>query len=81
MSPIAVSASEAKIVEAAPIQEPTLISAPEPQPQPEPERGTDPRYRTCRDAIANGYGDYIRGVDSEYARYRDTDSDGIVCER
>jgi len=43
--------------------------------------GTDPRFRTCRDAIANGYGPYTRGVDPEYDWYRDADGDGLVCER
>lgn len=41
----------------------------------------DPRFGTCREAIANGYGPYVRGVDPEYAWYRDADRDGVVCER
>jgi hypothetical protein len=41
----------------------------------------DPRFGTCREAIAAGYGPYRRGIDPEYAWYRDGDSDGIVCER
>lgn len=40
----------------------------------------DPRFDTCRQAIANGYGDYIRGQDPEYDWYRDGDGDGIACE-
>jgi hypothetical protein len=43
--------------------------------------GDDPRFGTCREAIANGYGDYVRGVDPEYDWYRDGDRDGVVCER
>jgi hypothetical protein len=43
--------------------------------------GTDPRFDTCAEAIAHGYGPYYRGVDPEYTWYRDADSDGIVCER
>lgn len=42
--------------------------------------GNDPRYSTCSAAKAAGYGPYRRGVDPEYAWYRDGDSDGIVCE-
>jgi hypothetical protein len=41
----------------------------------------DPRFGTCREAIAAGYGDYVRGVDPEYYWYTDRDKDGIVCER
>lgn len=41
----------------------------------------DPRFGTCREAIANGYGPYRRGVHVEYGWYRDADADGIVCER
>jgi len=43
--------------------------------------GTDPRFRTCGDANAAGYGPYYRGKDPEYAWYQDRDRDGIVCER
>jgi hypothetical protein len=51
--------------------------------QPEPAAdsgGTDPRFRTCKEAKANGYGNYTQGVDTEYEWYRDADSDGVVCE-
>lgn len=41
---------------------------------------TDPRFDTCKEAIAHGYGRYRDGVDPEYDWYRDADSDGIVCE-
>lgn len=41
---------------------------------------TDPRFGTCKEAKANGYGPYYRGKDPEYDWYRDADSDGIVCE-
>lgn len=43
--------------------------------------GTDPRFGTCKEAIANGYGPYYYGVDPEYNWYIDRDKDGIVCER
>ena len=42
--------------------------------------GTDPRYSTCGEAIAHGYGPYYRSRDAEYDWYRDSDSDGVVCE-
>jgi uncharacterized membrane protein YhaH (DUF805 family) len=45
------------------------------------EAALDPRFRTCGDANAAGYGDYISGVDPEYDWYMDRDRDGIVCER
>lgn len=43
--------------------------------------GTDPRFATCREAIAAGYGPYVKGQHPEYDWYRDGDGDGIVCER
>ena len=45
------------------------------------EAALDPRFRTCGDANASGFGDYISGVDPEYDWYMDRDRDGIVCER
>jgi len=42
--------------------------------------GTDPRFDTCGDALAAGYGHYQQGVDPEYDWYQDRDSDGVVCE-
>ena len=53
---------------------------PEPEP-PAPPTGNDPQYSTCKAATAAGYGPYVRGVDPEYYWYRDSDSDGVVCER
>ena len=56
----------------------------QPKPQPligPPSRGkTDPQFRTCKDAKANGYGPYARGQHPEYEWYTDRDRDGIVCE-
>jgi hypothetical protein len=40
----------------------------------------DPRYGTCKEAIAHGYGPYVRGVNPEYDWYRDGDKDGTNCE-
>lgn len=42
---------------------------------------TDPRFGTCKEANAAGYGPYRRGIDPEYAWYRDRNGDGLVCER
>jgi len=44
------------------------------------DRRLDPRFDTCREAIANGFGDYVKGIDPEYDWYRDGDKDGIACE-
>ncbi|MEY4408974.1 MAG: hypothetical protein RLZZ138_225 [Actinomycetota bacterium] len=52
-------------------------------PQPTPtstKAGQDPRFGTCKEAKANGFGPYLKGVDEEYDWYRDGDSDGTVCE-
>jgi hypothetical protein len=59
-------------------------SAPAPtQPAaPTPTSGsTDPRFGTCREANAAGYGPYRAGRDPEYDWYQDRDHDGLVCER
>jgi len=50
-------------------------------PKPATTGATDPRFGTCREAIAAGYGPYRRGVDPEYDWYQDRDHDGVVCER
>ncbi len=51
---------------------------------PEPIRparnGHDPRYGTCAEAHAAGYGPYTKGRHPEYAWYHDIDRDGVVCE-
>jgi hypothetical protein len=71
------------------VQPKVTTSKPRPtttRPKPKPTRAKvaapalDPRFGTCREAIAHGYGNYRRGVDPEYDWYRDADSDGIVCE-
>ena len=41
---------------------------------------SDPRFQTCKDAKANGYGPYYSAIDVEYDWYQDRDSDGVVCE-
>lgn len=42
--------------------------------------GNDPRFGTCKEANANGYGPYRQGKDPEYYWYIDRDNDGMVCE-
>ena len=42
--------------------------------------GPSPQFSYCYQAIAAGYGPYIRGRDPEYAWYTDSDGDGRVCE-
>ena len=42
--------------------------------------GNDPRFSTCKEANANGYGPYKQGKDPEYYWYIDRDNDGTVCE-
>lgn len=42
--------------------------------------GMDPRFGSCREARANGFGPYVDGPDPEYGWYRDGDGDGTVCE-
>lgn len=51
-----------------------------PAPAAPPAEENDPRYRTCKEAKAHGYGPYRRGEDPEYEWYRDGDSDGVNCE-
>jgi hypothetical protein len=63
-----------------PVQAGVPTSAPKPSVVASPGGGTDPRFGTCREAKAAGYGPYRRGSDPEYSWYRDADSDGIVCE-
>jgi hypothetical protein len=73
----------------------TRLAAPQQVPQAErqrqkPEAGNpgpstgdgsmDPIFSTCTEALANGFGDYVRGRDPEYDYYEDRDADGIVCE-
>lgn len=43
------------------------------------EEPTDPRFSSCKEAKAHGYGPYRRGS-TEYNWYDDRDDDGVVCE-
>jgi Protein of unknown function (DUF1524)/Excalibur calcium-binding domain len=56
---------------------PTATATKSPSPS---THGLDPRFSTCKEAKAHGYGPYRRGVDPEYAWYRDADGDGVDCE-
>lgn len=64
--------------------EPAKTAAPKPKPPatkpPKPTPSTDPRFGTCKAAIAAGYGPYYSGKDPEYDWYQDRDHDGVVCE-
>lgn len=64
--------------------EPAKTAAPKPKPRatkpPKPTPSTDPRFGTCKAAIAAGYGPYYSGKDPEYDWYQDRDHDGVVCE-
>lgn len=64
---------------------PPVRTSPAPKPKPPTRTTTKPptvdhRYATCKEAKAHGLGPYYRGVDPEYAWYRDADHDGVVCE-
>ncbi|TMQ98949.1 excalibur calcium-binding domain-containing protein [Actinomadura soli] len=49
-------------------------------PEPGAADGVDPRFDTCAQANAHGYGPYVRGWDPEYRWYEDRDHDGVDCE-
>ena len=63
-----------------------LLAPARPAPQARPPASSpddeklDPIFSTCAEALANGFGDYVRGKDSEYRYYDDGDGDGVVCE-
>jgi hypothetical protein len=42
--------------------------------------GSDPKFSSCKEALAAGYGPYKKG-EPEYEWYRDGDGDGTVCEK
>ena len=69
------SPSAAGAVSAAPT--PSATSTP----QAHLEAALDPRFDTCREANAAGYGPYSTASDPEYDWYQDRDHDGLVCER
>jgi hypothetical protein len=68
---------------AVPSQARPSVAAPRPVGAPPPAAvtgGLDPRFGTCTEAKAHGYGPYYSGKDPEYAWYRDADHDGVDCE-
>ncbi|WP_376770031.1 excalibur calcium-binding domain-containing protein [Actinomadura luteofluorescens] len=52
----------------------------EPRPSEQPSSDLDPRFGTCKEANAHGYGPYVKGTDPEYRWYTDRDQDGVDCE-
>jgi Excalibur calcium-binding domain len=70
---------------APPVPKPPVVATTTPKPKPKPSTRTttaprtDPRFATCKEAKAHGYGPYHVG-EIEYDWYIDADSDGIVCE-
>lgn len=59
---------------------PVTTAAPPPAPPATAAPSNDPRFGTCKEAKAHGYGPYVRGRDPEYSWYRDGDGDGVTCE-
>jgi hypothetical protein len=72
-----------KLIESPPTTKkvPTTSRAPVTTRAPRATSPLDPRYGTCKEAIAHGYGPYHQGQDPEYNWYIDRDNDGVVCER
>jgi len=42
-------------------------------------QGGDPRFKSCKEAVAAGYGPYIKGLHKEYAWYPDLDRSDTAC--
>ncbi|MGI8695910.1 MAG: GmrSD restriction endonuclease domain-containing protein [Mycobacteriales bacterium] len=66
-----------------PVYPPPTTTAPLPPPTTAPglpPAQLDPRFGTCKEANANGYGPYYQGQDPEYGWYADRDGDGVDCE-
>jgi hypothetical protein len=40
----------------------------------------DPRFASCKEAIAAGYGPYFKETHEEYHYYVDRDNDGVACD-
>ncbi|MFG1611975.1 excalibur calcium-binding domain-containing protein [Nonomuraea wenchangensis] len=41
--------------------------------------GNDPRYASCKEAVAHGYGPYSKDSHAEYSWYPDKDGNGVAC--
>lgn len=64
-----------------PRPKPPAVVHRDPAPVAKPQtRTADPNYGSCKQVKANHAGPYVRGRDPEYAYYRDSDGDGVVCE-
>nr|WP_055503309.1 excalibur calcium-binding domain-containing protein [Nonomuraea pusilla] len=42
-------------------------------------RTPDPRLGSCKEAVAQGYGPYSKGLHEEYSWYTDVDGNGVAC--
>ena len=77
-------AQKLPVAKAIPLGGGTIVATPPTHrptaPPPSQPSALDPRFGTCREAKAAGYGPYYAGRDPEYEWYRDNDHDGIVCE-
>ncbi|MEV4456975.1 excalibur calcium-binding domain-containing protein [Microbispora sp. NPDC049633] len=85
LEPIPPGSTAGSVAAVRPSPSPASNSTPSPTPSASPSPGAsdgslDPRYGTCEEANAAGFGPYRRGVDLEYDWYIDRDSDGLVCE-
>ncbi len=83
-SPAPTTTEPAPVPEPAPaapvVAEPAPVAPVVTEPAPAAAPASDPDFGTCKNAVAAGYGNYVRGVDPEYGWYRDADGDGVVCE-
>ena len=64
----------------APTKTVTITARPKAQRSQSTNPDLDPRFDTCKEANAAGYGNYREGEDPEYDWYDDRDNDGVVCE-
>jgi Rieske Fe-S protein len=64
----------------APTKTVTITARPEARRKQSTSPDLDPRFDTCYEAKAAGYGHYREGEDPEYYWYDDRDRDGVVCE-
>lgn len=78
---VAPSPTKSPVAKSSPAPKRTASATPSPTRKPSPPAPkNDPRFDTCKEANANGYGPYVEGEDPEFEWYRDRDGDGMVCE-
>lgn len=70
-APPATDSSPAPVTPVVPVTPPAPVAGTD---------GNDPKYTSCKAAIAGGFGPYTKG-EPEYEWYRDGDGDGTVCEK